>query len=168
METGVANCRNLAVVLASTFALWSAIPTVAGAAVPGSGIRSAIQNVAEQSNPVTNVRQSNCGSRCYTGRKLKQCPQGGSRNGDLRNLRRCCASYKHPNSRYSHYHCGWWYAWPYWSLGVPLFADTQNDYQYDDLHVAYCLGKYRSYNPATDTYLAYSGRYRRCRSPYSG
>ncbi len=36
-----------------------------------------------------------------------------------------------------------------------------------DPHVAYCLGKYRSYDPATDTYLAYSGRVRRCRSPYS-
>jgi hypothetical protein len=33
-------------------------------------------------------------------------------------------------------------------------------------HVQWCLNRYRSYNPATDQYLAYAGEYRYCNSPY--
>jgi hypothetical protein len=33
-------------------------------------------------------------------------------------------------------------------------------------HVTWCLSRYRSYNPATDRYLSYSGAYRVCYSPY--
>ncbi len=33
-------------------------------------------------------------------------------------------------------------------------------------HVNWCLSRYRSYNPATNRYLAYSGLYRVCYSPY--
>lgn len=33
-------------------------------------------------------------------------------------------------------------------------------------HVRYCLNKYQSYNPRNNTWLAYSGRVRQCRSPY--
>lgn len=33
-------------------------------------------------------------------------------------------------------------------------------------HVTWCLSRYRSYNPATNRYLAYSGVYRVCYSPY--
>lgn len=35
-----------------------------------------------------------------------------------------------------------------------------------DAHVSWCLSRYRSYNPATNRYLAYSGLYRVCYSPY--
>lgn len=167
MESGVANCRNWAVALASTIALWSAIPSVAGAAVPGSGIRSAIQNVTVQSNQATNVRQGDCSPRCLTGQNFNRGPQSNNRYLNLKHFRRYCACHKHRNRHYRHYHCGLWYSWPFWSQGVPVFDDEQDDYQCDDLHVEYCQGKYRSYNPTTDTYLAYSGRVRRCRSPYS-
>ena len=247
------NYRNWAVALASTFALWSAIPSVSEAAVPGSGIRTAIQNFAVQSNPVTNVRQGNCRRRCFTGQNFNRGPQSRSRvrtgqtprrfqgrphgnaavvmrrngrpvygnqyrarnayryrgprsqvalsyrRGNLaksnsyylkrrayrnngirgrrsyrnydhykKHCRRYCGRYKHRNRRYSYYYDDWWYSWSWWSLSVPIYVYAQDNYRYDDLHVAYCLGKYRSYNPATDTYLAYSGQYRRCRSPYSG
>jgi hypothetical protein len=33
-------------------------------------------------------------------------------------------------------------------------------------HVAWCEGRYRSYNPATDTFIGNSGRHHRCNSPY--
>jgi hypothetical protein len=33
-------------------------------------------------------------------------------------------------------------------------------------HVRWCLNHYRSYNPATNRYLAYDGSYRVCRSPF--
>ncbi len=34
-------------------------------------------------------------------------------------------------------------------------------------HVDWCLDRYRSYNPRTDTFRTYGGRDRRCRSPYN-
>ncbi|MDJ0930306.1 MAG: BA14K family protein [Breoghania sp.] len=34
-------------------------------------------------------------------------------------------------------------------------------------HVDWCLRRYRSYNPRTNRFLGYDGRYHRCRSPYS-
>ncbi|WP_210245724.1 BA14K family protein [Ciceribacter naphthalenivorans] len=33
-------------------------------------------------------------------------------------------------------------------------------------HVRWCMNRYRSYNPRTNTYLGFDGRYHRCRSPY--
>ncbi len=33
-------------------------------------------------------------------------------------------------------------------------------------HVSYCYGRYRSYNHNTNLFLAYSGNYRHCRSPW--
>ncbi|WP_375568375.1 BA14K family protein [Ahrensia marina] len=33
-------------------------------------------------------------------------------------------------------------------------------------HVQYCYGRYRSYNHHTNLFLAYSGNYRHCRSPW--
>ena len=33
-------------------------------------------------------------------------------------------------------------------------------------HVSYCYGRYRSYNHHTNLFLAYSGHYRHCRSPW--
>jgi hypothetical protein len=33
-------------------------------------------------------------------------------------------------------------------------------------HVRWCMRRYGSYNPATDTFLSYDGYYKRCNSPY--
>jgi hypothetical protein len=33
-------------------------------------------------------------------------------------------------------------------------------------HVRWCLNRYQSYSPASDTYLGYDGYYHRCISPY--
>lgn len=33
-------------------------------------------------------------------------------------------------------------------------------------HLSYCQGRYRSYNPHTNLFLAYSGNHHHCRSPY--
>jgi hypothetical protein len=50
-----------------------------------------------------------------------------------------------------------------------------NNYYDDDFsyygggngHVAWCLNRYRSYNPRHNTWISYSGRVRQCHSPYS-
>lgn len=67
--------------------------------------------------------------------------------------------YRYRRPGYGYYFGGWWYAVPWW------FYSTPRRY-YSSRHVAWCLGRYRSYNPATDRYLGYDGRYHRCRSPY--
>ena len=52
------------------------------------------------------------------------------------------------------------------------YYDDYDDYDgYDggglsSRHVRYCLNKYQSYNPRNNTWVAYSGRVRQCRSPY--
>jgi len=35
-----------------------------------------------------------------------------------------------------------------------------------DAHTIWCQSRYRSYDPVTDLFLAYSGDYRACVSPY--
>ncbi len=56
--------------------------------------------------------------------------------------------------------------------GDDYYGDDYVDYDdYDggglsSRHVRYCLNKYQSYNPRNNTWVAYSGRVRQCRSPY--
>ena len=82
-------------------------------------------------------------------------------------------AYRYPG--YNYFNGGFWYASPWWSLG---YANDYNDY-YDDSydagydggygggsHVEWCLNRYRSYNPRTNTFMGYDGRRHYCRSPY--
>lgn len=39
-------------------------------------------------------------------------------------------------------------------------------YRLSSAHVRWCMNRYRSYNPRTDTYFGYDGRFHRCNSPY--
>jgi hypothetical protein len=70
-----------------------------------------------------------------------------------------------------HFHGGYYYETPWWTL--PLIIDGGSRYDdddYDDLgdsHVEWCLDRYRSYNPRTNTWVSYSGEVRECRSPYA-
>jgi hypothetical protein len=61
--------------------------------------------------------------------------------------------------RNKYYYLGYWYAFPFWLYAVPLESNWEK-------HVRWCLDRYRSYNPNTDMFLGYDGRYHRCRSPY--
>ena len=76
-----------------------------------------------------------------------------------------------------HFHGGYYYESPWWTL--PLVIDGGSAYDdddyyddggYDELsdrHVEWCLGRYRSYNPRTDTWVSYSGEVHQCNSPYA-
>ncbi len=79
--------------------------------------------------------------------------------------------------RYPYYYGGYGYpAWGYGGVGIAL--GFGNYYGYDDdydggyaddggsAHVRWCLNRYRSYNPRTDTFLGYDGYRHRCRGPY--
>lgn len=80
--------------------------------------------------------------------------------------------YRAPRGRHKHYHGGYWYRVPWW-LGLPYVGTPYYDPYYDvvpaprrSAHVNWCLRRYRSYNPRTDTFRGYDGYDHRCRSPY--
>lgn len=77
-------------------------------------------------------------------------------------------TYRRGNCR--HYYNGYWYANPWWlvgpAVGAAIVLSTPSYGYYGSNHVAWCRAKYRSYNPRTNTWIAYSGEVRRCYSPY--
>lgn len=46
------------------------------------------------------------------------------------------------------------------------YDDRYSDTRGYSLHVEWCLDRYRSYDPRSNTYMTYSGIRRYCRSPY--
>ena len=69
-----------------------------------------------------------------------------------------------------HFHNGYYYETPWWTLpliiGGTIAANNYDDDDYGSLHVEWCLDRYRSYNPRTNLWVAYSGRVYECNSPY--
>ena len=178
------------VLAASAFTFGFAVLPAAVNAMPAAAAGSAVRTVDTGAMPVTQIRHGQCGRRCLSGRKSAR--SKGYRGHRYRRYRgrdgvrarhrgrvahrkrrhrtyshyrkRCrvhCGRSRHRHSRYVHRYGGWWYSRPWWVVTVPSYG-----YGHYDRHVAYCLRKYRSYDPRTDTYIAYSGRVRRCVSPY--
>lgn len=94
-----------------------------------------------------------------------------------------CSHHNH----YNHDHHGYYYGNPGWLLGgiglgyglaygSGYYGSGYYDNGYYDggygaggygsRHVAWCLSRYRSYNPRSNTWVSYSGRVRQCYSPY--
>ncbi len=70
-----------------------------------------------------------------------------------------------------HYYRGYYYETPWWTLPLIIGGSiaAQNSYDgdgYGSRHVEWCLDRYRSYDPRTNTWVAYSGRVNQCDSPY--
>jgi BA14K-like protein len=65
-----------------------------------------------------------------------------------------------------HFHGGFYYERPWWTLPV-IIDDDYDDDDVGDSHVEWCLDRYRSYNPRTNTWVSYSGEVRECVSPYA-
>ena len=81
---------------------------------------------------------------------------------------------RHRRGDCRHFHRGYYYSTPWWTL--PLIIEGGNrgyDYYddgYDDLnsqHVEWCMDRYRSYNPRTNTWVSFSGVVHECDSPYA-
>jgi hypothetical protein len=73
--------------------------------------------------------------------------------------------YRYRHGRYRHFHDGYWYATPWWLLTAPLLA-PRVVVRSGNRHVQWCLNRYRSYKPETDTFTGYDGYEHRCNSPY--
>ena len=83
-----------------------------------------------------------------------------------------------------HFYRGYYYETPWWTLplvvggtiGANRYYDGYDSDYYDDddyhevglanSHVEWCLNRYRSYNPPTNTWVSYSGEINECISPF--
>ncbi len=94
--------------------------------------------------------------------------------------------YRHAGRGYRHYgyrnrgyrNHGWYYGGYYGRYYGPypyagynyVYSDADDYYNGGDnggnAHVEWCLNRYRSYNPRTDTFTGYDGRQHYCNSPY--
>ena len=75
--------------------------------------------------------------------------------------------YRYPG--YNYFNNGFWYPWPWWSYNRGWNFEVGDAFaggSYASNHVQWCMNRYRSYNPRTDTYTGYDGKKRRCRGPY--
>jgi hypothetical protein len=122
------------------------------AAVPASGLPALPDYTADTSLTVP------VGHRHYHAKRRHRHAHPRWRHRHRYDRRRHGRRYKHRRPRHRHYYRGDWYAYQWWFYSVP-----QRSY---DPHRDWCFGRYRSYNPNTDMFLGYDGRYHRCRSPY--
>jgi hypothetical protein len=59
----------------------------------------------------------------------------------------------------------YWYQKPFL---VYRYGDFQNGSHNASSHEAWCSERYRSYDPASDTFMGYDNKRHRCNSPYGG
>ena len=110
-----------------------------------------------------------------TGDGIRLSRRGGERRYSSYDRNRHGWRYKHSKHGHRHHHYDDdYYYLPWWigpSIGFGLSADGYGyGYDYGQVygggHVEWCLNRYRSYDPTSDTYLGYDGYRHRCNSPY--
>jgi hypothetical protein len=73
---------------------------------------------------------------------------------------------RHRDHDHRHFHGGLWFAVPFWLGAAALTAHAYDDDDDSDAHIAYCMDRYRSYHPPSNTFLGYDGERHECVSPY--
>jgi len=74
---------------------------------------------------------------------------------------------RHRDRHHRHFHDGLWFAAPFWLGAAALAADRyDDDDDFSSAHIEYCLDRYRSYDPETNTFLGYDGIHHECISPF--
>ncbi|WP_371875498.1 BA14K family protein [Pleomorphomonas sp. NRK KF1] len=82
--------------------------------------------------------------------------------------------YRHHRPGYRRHNDGWWYPLAAFGLGAAIIGGMAAQAPRSRLgpampvnHVRWCQGRYRSYDPRTNTFQPYHGPRRICVSPYS-
>jgi hypothetical protein len=78
-------------------------------------------------------------------------------------------SYRRPG--FTYHYGGYYYAHPWWlapsvGIGVTVPVYPAPGVHLPSAHVQWCINRYRSYDPHTDTYVPRIGVRARCNSPY--
>lgn len=76
---------------------------------------------------------------------------------------------RRPIARYAYPYYGFGYAYGYGAYYGSYYDNNYYDdggYYGGDDHVQWCLNRYRSYDPRTNTFMGYDGRRHVCRGPY--
>lgn len=101
------------------------------------------------------------------GMRIELAPQVelvGKRDGNRRWYRH---GRRHRDRDHNHFHNGLWFAIPFWLGAAALSADRyDDDDDYGNAHVDYCMSRYRSYDPASNSFMGYDGVPHECVSPY--
>lgn len=72
--------------------------------------------------------------------------------------------YRYPGFNY--FYGGFWYPAPWWTFNYYGGEGYVGDAYGTSQHVDWCMNRYRSYNPRTNTYMGYDGRRHACNSPF--
>jgi hypothetical protein len=80
--------------------------------------------------------------------------------------------YRSRRPGFSHFYGGYYYANPWWlapgiGLGVTVPVYPAPGVYGHSAHVQWCMNRYRTYDPRTDTYVPRIGVRARCNSPYN-
>jgi hypothetical protein len=165
--------------LAVTAALGLAVLAATGTNSSASPVVLSVGQEFANPNMVEVARRGHYGqSRGYGRYSGRRCLYGGCYRGN-----RGYYGHRDYYGRGRHYayrrHYGHHHNYGGLYLGFPFFfGGGFADRYYDDgyygnynyggsAHVEWCLNRYRSYRPRTNTWTSYSGRVRRCISPYS-
>ena len=163
--------RNLIMAAALALLIGGAGATAlssAGTAMPLSAARSSGVETGQPSELLTQVqerRRWRRGNRFNRGWRNNRGWNRGWRYNRFAHGPR----YRYRHGGFRHYNNGWWYASPFWFGAIaaaPYYYARPRAY-YGGGHVEWCLNRYNSYNPRTDSFLGYDGYYRRCNSPYT-
>lgn len=134
----------------------------AAMAFTSSGASAAMLPLAPQASSQTNGTSGNVVEVAQKMGDRRMRSQWNSRRDGNRCSRR--------SGNCSHYHNGFYYQTPWWSLpliiGGSIAAQNNDGGGYGNRHVEWCSDHYRSYNPRNNTWVAYSGQVNQCVSPY--
>lgn len=137
--------------------------SVAAAAVAGGtllGFGSAPASSATLPNPaISSPGQTGLVEQV----QQRRAERGGERRWDQR---RHGPRFRTPRPGYRYYHGGYYYRVPWWLGLIPPVVVAPRAYGLFSPHVQWCLNRYRTYDPATDTYVPRIGVRARCSSPY--
>lgn len=64
------------------------------------------------------------------------------------------------------YYGGWYYNSPWWTVPVIGAGVVALSNGTGNRHKAWCEGRYKTYNPKNNTYVASNGKRKQCNSPY--
>jgi BA14K-like protein len=74
---------------------------------------------------------------------------------------------RHRDHDHRHFHDGLWFTVPFWLGAAALTAEAYDDDDDDiDAHIAYCMDRYRSYHPPSNSFMGFDGERHPCVSPY--